>query len=200
MAPAGALDRLERSMRAIQAVHPKSRWPEPEAAVAALIWDVKRAPSLVLMRRSMLVHHYKGHIAFPGGSREREDSSLRDTAIRETVEELGVRSEDIELWGDLDSVTTSDGMTVRPFTGRLNPAAILDPDPGEVGSILTVAVQDLIRIDSERDETRLIDGKLISRPAYSYNGNVVWGATARILAQLIPIARSAWEEAGRPIE
>lgn len=200
MAPAGAFSRLETSLRATRGVHPTSRWPEPEAAVTALLWGSENAPELVLMRRSMHVNRYKGHIAFPGGSREREDGTLRNTAIRETVEELGVKSGEIDIWGELDSVTTHDGMTVRPYTGRLDPAATLDPDPAEVGSILTVKVRDLIRADAERDETRLLDGKLISRPAYSYNGNVVWGATARILAQLIPLARAAWDEAGPPIE
>ncbi|MBI4220538.1 MAG: CoA pyrophosphatase [Chloroflexi bacterium] len=162
--------------------------------MAVLLWGVDSEPSLVLTRRSMQVQNYKGHIAFPGGSREPEDASLTATAVRESVEELGVGATSIEVWGDLDTVYTLDGMPVTPFTGRLSPDALLKPDAREVGSILAIPVSELIRPGAERDESRLVDGRVISRPTYSYNGNVVWGATARILAQLIPIARVAWTE------
>ena len=165
-----------------------------------LLWGQPAAPSLVLMRRSMHVHNYKGHIAFPGGSREPEDASLEATAIRETVEELGVGAGDVDLWGELDTVATLDGLPVTPYFGRLREDAELQPDPAEVGSILTIGVRELIDPSAERDETRLVDGNLISRSSYSYNGNVVWGATARILAQLIPLARGALQETASPVD
>lgn len=168
--------------------------------MAVLLWGQPAAPSLVLMRRSMHVHNYKGHIAFPGGSREPEDASLEATAIRETVEELGVRAADVDLWGELDTVATLDGLPVTPYFGRLHEDAELQPDPAEVGSILTIGLKDLIDPSAERDETRLVDGNLISRMSYSYNGNVVWGATARILAQLIPLARGVLQETTPPVD
>ncbi|MBI4306684.1 MAG: CoA pyrophosphatase [Chloroflexi bacterium] len=186
--------RLEAALRAQKSNHPESRWPQSEAAVAVLLWGLDSEPSLLLMRRSMHVQNYKGHIAFPGGSREPEDASLADTAVREAVEELGVNAKEIEVWGDLDTVYTMDGMPVTPYTGRLRPDVRLRPDPAEVGSILAVPVAELVEPGAERDESRIVDGRVISRPTYSYNGNVVWGATARILAQLIPIARAVWTE------
>lgn len=194
------LDRLEAALRGRRGVCPPSRWPASEAAVAVLLWGDPASPSLMLTRRSMHVHNYKGHIAFPGGSREPEDASLEATAVRETVEELGVAPEDVVVWGELDTVSTMDGMPVTPYLGRLRPDVRPRPDPAEVGSILAIEIARLIDPAAERDETRLVDGKLISRTSYSYNGNVVWGATARILAQLIPLARVALEETGSPVD
>jgi 8-oxo-dGTP pyrophosphatase MutT (NUDIX family) len=194
------LERLEAALRGRQGVRPASRWPAPEAAVAVLLWGRAEAPSVVLMRRSMHVNRYKGHVAFPGGSRESEDDSLEATAARETVEELGVARSDFEFWGELDTVATLDGMPVTPYLGRLRPDARMRPDPAEVGVILDVDVAQMIDRAAERDETRLVDGRLISRPSYSYNGNVVFGATARILSQLIPLARGALEETGARVE
>jgi 8-oxo-dGTP pyrophosphatase MutT (NUDIX family) len=194
------LERLEAVLRGRRGIRPASRWPAPEAAVAVLLWGRAEAPTVLLMRRSLHVNKYKGHIAFPGGSREREDGSLEATAARETVEELGVARSEFELWGELDTVSTVDGMPVTPYLGRLRPDARLRPDPAEVGAILDVGVDQLIDPAAERDETRLVDGRLISRPSYSYNGNVVFGATARILSQLIPLARFALERTGSRVE
>ena len=137
------------------------------AAVLVPFSSADGEPCLVLTRRSQLVRNHKGEIAFPGGIPEATDGSPLRTAVRETVEELGVRESDLTIWGELDSVETSTGFSRR-----------------EIDEVLVVPVATLFAPESARDESRLIEGRLSSRPTYSYNGHVIWGATARIIAQL----------------
>ena len=154
------------------------------AAVLVPFSGTDGEPCLVLTRRSQLVRNHKGEIAFPGGIPEATDGSPLRTAVRETVEELGVRESDLTIWGELDSVETSTGYTLSVFTGRLENFDGTRFSRREIDEVLAVPVATLFAPESARDESRLIEGRLSSRPTYSYNGHVIWGATARIIAQL----------------
>ena len=144
-------------------------------------------PVLVLTRRSQEVRRHKGEIAFPGGIREPSDPSARDTALRETVEELGIALSGLTVWGELEPVETSTGYALTVFTGRLDGLENLRPSRREIAEVLPVPVAALLDESTVRNETRLVAGRLMSRPSYSYNGSVIWGATARIVAQLVAL-------------
>lgn len=154
------------------------------AAVLVPFSSADGEPCLVLTRRSQLVRNHKGEIAFPGGIPEATDGSPLRTAVRETVEELGVRESDLTIWGELDSVETSTGYVLSVFTGRVENFDGTRISRREIDEVLVVPVAELFAPESARDESRLIEGRLSSRPTYSYNGHVIWGATARIIAQL----------------
>ncbi len=142
-------------------------------------------PQLVLTRRTRHVRHHKGEMAFPGGIRESGDPSYLATAIRETTEELGVAERRITVWGELDPVATTTGYELRAFVGELSLEDRPTLSVREVEEVVMIPLAWLLSPASKRDETRVESGKLSSRPTYSYNGNIVWGATARVLAGLI---------------
>ncbi len=82
-------------------------------------------------------------ICFPGGHHdEKFDASYRDTAIRETVEELGIAKEKISTIGCLDMLVTPRGVIVEPFVGVLDIDSLddLDPDTSEVEEVFTLPV------------------------------------------------------------
>lgn len=159
-------------------------------AVMVLFGGDEENPVMILTRRSFNLRTHSGQIGLPGGKPEPGDGSMLATAIRETEEELGVGSEQVDVWGELEPVqTSSTGFGLSVHTGRLKDLERLTPSPEEVDEVLTITMSVVLDPASSRDETRIVDGEAISRPCYSYSGEIVWGATARIVAQVIELLR-----------
>ena len=78
------------------------------AAVLVPIFEAGGSAHLLLTKRTDKVEHHKGQISFPGGGEEPGDTSLLDTALRETYEEIGLEPSSVEIWGRLDEVQPSD--------------------------------------------------------------------------------------------
>jgi 8-oxo-dGTP pyrophosphatase MutT (NUDIX family) len=126
-------------------------------------------------------------MAFPGGGYEPVDDGLRETALREAREEAGVEPGETEVVGRLDDIRTTSRYSVRPFVARI-PDREYVPDMTEVTEVAVLAVEDLVDLsnyDSERrDHPYYGDIRL---HYFRVDGYVVWGATARILAQLLEL-------------
>lgn len=182
------LDDLEALFRERQAEEePRARPGRELAAVFALFVARGEEPAILLTRRSQDVAHHKGEIAFPGGVVEPGDAGLLDTARRETVEELGVRPEDIEPWGALSPVATSSGFLVLPFTGRLVNRGEVSPCADEVDEVFDVPLSTLLDPACVRDISVLEGDVLNRKQGYACEGRVVWGATATILSEVVRI-------------
>ena len=177
---------IEAVLRGRTASQSPADGPQP-ASVFVPFAERDGEAMLVLTRRSQEVRRHKGEIAFPGGIREPADASARETALRETVEELGVAASKLTVWGELEPVETSTGYVLSIFTGRLDGLDGLRPNRREIAEVIPVPIAVLLDESAARNETRLVAGRLMSRPSYSYNGNVIWGATARIVAQLVAL-------------
>ena len=119
------------------------------------------------------------------------DRDLSATAVRETVEEIGVAESEIEVWGTLDPLLTISNFALSPFTGWLSRASDFKVSEREVSEVITVPVSTLIDGSCDRDETRRVDSGYVSRPTYAYNGRVIWGSTGQIVSQLIDCLRQA---------
>jgi peroxisomal coenzyme A diphosphatase NUDT7 len=99
-----------------------------------------------------------GEICFPGGEFDPEtDTTFRDTAIRETIEELGIRKEDISIHGILDTLIGPMGVTVDSFIGTLNltDLSALKYDKEEVEKIFVIPVSFFMDNDPELYHTRM---------------------------------------------
>ena len=163
------------------------------AAVYVLFGGPEDDPELLLMRRSGEVRHHRNEWAFPGGVSEPEDESLTHTALRETVEELGIAPSDLRHWGALDPVNTRTGFIVWPFVGRLVSQETMSLSRREVSEVINVPVEALARAQAGRTIS-IIEGDSISirtTHAYAYNGRIIWGATARIIQQALKVVDMA---------
>ena len=161
-------------------------------SVMVLFTPTPEGPSIVLTRRSQSVRTHRGEIAFPGGKPELEDKSSVDTAIRETEEEIGISRSDIDIWGGLPAVTTvSSGFRLDIHTGLLKNSHTFEPRPGEVSEVFTTPVSHLDNPANSRSERIIRNGQILDRPCYSYEGRVIWGATARIIDQMLGILNSS---------
>jgi 8-oxo-dGTP pyrophosphatase MutT (NUDIX family) len=161
----------------------------------SLIWaavSVVLAPSpdaLLLIRRAERNGDpWSGHMALPGGRREPGDAALLDTAMRETLEELGLRLERSQLIGTLDDVIPRTPVlppvAVRPFVFSLPTRPILVPNE-EVAAAAWVSLDHLL--DPTTYHTARIDVRGAPRemPAYRFEDTIVWGMTERILTGLL---------------
>ena len=197
---------LERALRGRRNLVAQGSVPVAKtAAVYVLFSRHEGAAAVTLIRRSDTVSQHRGEYAFPGGGVEPHDRNFHDTALREVHEELGVPADAIEPWGELSpEMTVTSGFLVVPFTGRLDESAPLSPAPDEVSEVVRVPVASLIDPLSERTISRLAaqpytgdglaaNGGLMIKThrAYAYDGRVIWGATARILAQVISAVQPA---------
>jgi 8-oxo-dGTP pyrophosphatase MutT (NUDIX family) len=131
---------------------------------------------------------WSGHMALPGGRREPGDAALLDTAMRETLEELGLRLERSQLIGTLDDVIPRTPVlppvAVRPFVFSLPTRPILVPNE-EVAAAAWVSLDHLL--DPTTYHTARIDVRGAPRemPAYRFEDTIVWGMTERILTGLL---------------
>ncbi|MHB8104399.1 MAG: NUDIX hydrolase [Dehalococcoidales bacterium] len=164
----------------------KNRRP---SAVLIPIYKNEGQYHIVFIKRTKTVKTHKGQISFPGGMRDKGDATLRETALRESTEEIGLRNEDATILGELDDqITTTSNFIVTPFVAMIPWPYRFKPNKAEVAKIITVPILALLAEGCRRpyiEET--IDGKTEKSFAYYYQGTIIWGATARILNKLLEI-------------
>tara|TARA_A100001011_G_scaffold259717_1_gene268103 strand:- start:124 stop:759 length:636 start_codon:yes stop_codon:yes gene_type:complete len=136
---------------------------------------------VILTRRSMNLKKHSGQISFPGGKFEDEDNSLDATALREAFEEIGIRPENVCLWGSLPSHETVTGFRVFPFIGVLKGYEIQINSAAEVSEVFKVPLQFLLDGRSYSEHFFTWNGEKRSYLAVPYGPYYIWGATARIL-------------------
>jgi len=133
-------------------------------------------------------------VSFPGGARDPEDATTLHTALREVREELGIAPEAVEVLGMLDEIPTTSEFRVVPYVGLLNPGVELHPDAGEIAEVLELPVSDLLVPGLRRTEKRFYRGTERDVYFYDVGRHTIWGATARILSNLLKVisALPAW--------
>lgn len=171
-----------------RSAHGEGNWPE--AGVLVGLTDESR-PRILLGRRAMHLSLHPGEVAFPGGKREREDSTPWDTALRETMEEVGLPAMAIHPLGELQPLITRTGFEVYPCIARIPATPKLLVDPGEFDSVFlprldVFADHGVYRLESMSDgeRTRMV-------PHYQVQGDNVWGVTAAVLALVVNVAYDA---------
>jgi 8-oxo-dGTP pyrophosphatase MutT (NUDIX family) len=147
-----------------------------------------------LTKRPDTMPSHQGEIAFPGGKLdEATDRSLRDAALREAHEEIGLDPSQVEVVAELDSIVTVMGrFLLTPYVGLLSARPELRPDPTEVVSVFDVGIAELLDDATFREErwdvpsgVGVTPGR--GRPIHFFElpGETVWGATAHILARFL---------------
>jgi 8-oxo-dGTP pyrophosphatase MutT (NUDIX family) len=153
------------------------------AVLVPLYLDSGELVAVFTERRPDLRRH-AGEISFPGGRQDRPDEDLRETALREAEEEIGLPRREVELVGALPPTGTFvTGYKIHPFVGVIAPGRAFAPAPAEVAGVLELSLPALRR--SYRSQRLLRKGVPIKTPTYAVDGHLVWGATARIVESLL---------------
>ncbi len=169
---------------------------EREAAVVVPVVEAPD-PHLLFTKRADHLQDHPGQMSFPGGGREPEDGDLRETALREAREEVGLEGAEVDCAGRLDDIRTVTRYSVRPFVARV-PDRTYEPCDQEVAEIAVLplsALTDRDNYDSERRDHPYYGE--IRLHFFRVEGYTVWGATARILVQFLELVTD-WEVPAEP--
>jgi 8-oxo-dGTP pyrophosphatase MutT (NUDIX family) len=153
-----------------------------DAAVLVPMHGWPERPGLVFTERRSDLKRHAGEISFPGGRRD-EGEELLDTALREAEEEIGLSRDNVELAGALPPIGTFvTNYKITPFVGLIEEGMRFEPNPAEVESVLIASLDDLAAGYERRRLVRR--GVPIKTDTYLVSDKLIWGATARILAEL----------------
>jgi len=157
-----------------------------DAAVLLALYGWPEKPGLIFTERRADLRRHAGEISFPGGRTDEIDADLMTTALREAEEEIALTPARVEVVGALPPTSTFvTGYRVHPFVGLVaHPAELgLTPNPTEVETVLTLSLEVLREGYAMRRLVRR--GIPIHTPTYEVEGQLIWGATARILGDLL---------------
>lgn len=165
-----------------------------DSAVLVPIVEQKGELMVILTRRSPHLKKHAGEVCFPGGTAEPGDRSTYATALREASEEIGIGAEECTWLGSLDDSSTVTGFKVRAHVALVEPGAKLVTQDSEVDSVLHVPLSHFLGPHPSYTVFVEAGGLRGKFPLFSFEGHVIWGATARMLANLGRIVRGAPQE------
>jgi 8-oxo-dGTP pyrophosphatase MutT (NUDIX family) len=164
-----------------------------KAAVLIPMVCEKGEMHLVYTRRTDLVHDHKGQVAFPGGAVDDHDRDFEDTALRETYEEIGIPPSEICVLGKLPVFPTITGYVITPIVGLVPWPYDLHVSAEEVSRVFTVPLQWLADPNNREEKDMILFDGRPERVVFfdTYDGEKVWGATARITLQFLKALKVA---------
>jgi 8-oxo-dGTP pyrophosphatase MutT (NUDIX family) len=141
-------------------------------------------PHVVLTRRRADLRRHAGEISFPGGRQDPEDADLSETALREAEEEIGLQRASVRLLGELPAISTfATNYLIHPYVGMVAGPRRWRASQREVDAVLEASLAAIAR---SRTRTRMQRrGFSFDTDAYVLGDELIWGATARILENLL---------------
>ncbi len=158
-----------------------------QSAVLVALMPQDEEVHVLLTRRAQHLNNHKGEVSFPGGRLESGETPLQG-ALREALEEVALDPDTVNVVGCIDSISTfASKSIISPVIGFIPPSLPLVPDPGEVARVFTVSLRDLARSDTYRNEWWMTSRGDINIHFFELDDETVWGATSRMLVQLLDI-------------
>ena len=169
-----------------QTMNKRYRYPAKVRAASVLIplIDGEDGLEVLFTIRALHLKHHAGQVSFPGGKQEESDDDAVAAALRESEEEIGLKSDSIEVVGQLNPYQTISGFQVTPIVGMISKLPTLLIDEGEVSEVFTAPLA--FFLDSNNHITVPVKTKqnqysVHFMPYRNYN---IWGATAAMLKDL----------------
>lgn len=154
-----------------------------ESAVIVLLEETSN--SLVLTQRNFNLKHHPGEICFPGGQWQEGDANFWSTALRELQEELGVDASRVQPVKQLQLEKTLNGWVIHPWLASIMTIDPLIINAEEVVKVITLPMREVRLSSNYKDITIERYGKVVTTCQFTASKDVVWGATARIMKQLV---------------
>ena len=169
----------------------KPEWEARPAAVLVPLYLDSGQWHVLFTQRTQLVETHKGQVSFPGGGVEPGDTSRVDTALREAEEEIGLRREDVTVLGRLDELMTVTQYQITPIVGQFPwpyNFVLSTAELSEVFGVPLAWLADPLNLEIQMREP-IVPGRKIPVYYLRYQGYTIWGATARMLLNLIEVLK-----------
>lgn len=160
---------------------------------------------ILFQLRSKTLTMQPGEISFPGGKREKSDKDFEMTAVRETCEELGIDTDNIEIITEMDTFVAPFNLIIHPFLGMIKDTSLIKINKAEVDHIFMVPLDYFLNSEPDKFYTRVQVIPDESFPyhlipggrdyefrtgdydvlLYNYNGYIIWGITAKIIREFV---------------
>jgi len=163
------------------------------SSVLLLLFPMNGECCISFIKRPHTLRNHAGQISFPGGKYEDSNHDLYFTAKRETAEEIGVNPDLISYLGKLSELYVPvSQFCIHPFVGwsKSTPAFQISHD--EVDCLLIFPLKEFNQPENKMEVERETSSGRIKVPAFFINNEVIWGATAMILSELLEIIDPEW--------
>jgi len=156
------------------------------ASILVVIYG--ESPIVVMTEKPKHMKFHAGEISFPGGKLDSTDSNLLETALRETSEEIGLNIKPDQVIGQLEPVITlNSGFTILPFVSVVDEITPLSAN-AEVEKIFHIPLESFLKtMANDPDPSHNLIQEMYT---FEYQGNIVWGASARVLKQIADMQNS----------
>ena len=154
------------------------------AAVLVPVVNNESQAQIVLTLRSEQLSSHKGQVAFPGGKIDPTDKTASAAAVRETCEEIGIPSHQINVLGKLPLYETGTGFTITPIVASLSPPYVFKREENEVEEIFQVPLSHIVNLAHYHKQSIYWQGVERHFWVLDYKDYFIWGATAAILNDL----------------
>lgn len=156
-----------------------------KAGVLILIYPFSNELIIPMMIRTADPGPHSRQICFPGGQYESRDLNLRQTALRESREEMGIQPELVQIVGNLTQLYIApSNFLVLPVLGWSNVRPEFLPEPKEVESIIELPLKMILDQTNRKTMNKSLHGNSFEIPFFSINTHEIWGASAMILSEL----------------
>jgi 8-oxo-dGTP pyrophosphatase MutT (NUDIX family) len=157
------------------------------AAVLIPLFFKEGEAHMLLTRRTDKVEHHKNQIAFPGGRHDANDINLRETAIRETWEEMGIMHNDIKILGQTDDFLTNTNFMITPYVGFIPYPYKYNLNHDEISNVFEIPLRTLLDPQIFEVKPLIREGIHWKLHYYHCDGLVIWGVTGFLLSNFLSI-------------
>jgi len=165
----------------------------PQASVLIAILNYGKfigSPELIYTQRSSHLSTHSGEVSFPGGKAEKTDLNLFGTALRESNEEMGLKSEDVTELGKLNYLISRHKVEVNPFVASIDQPQTFKPNE-EIQEIFTVPLDFLLDLNNIQRERIERQGDVWQVPTWNIKNQKIWGLTAMITVNFLNVCFDA---------
>lgn len=176
----------------------RAEWDTRPAAVLIPLYQVEGVWHVLFTQRTHLVETHKGQVSFPGGRVDPQDVDRVATALREAEEEIGLRREDVTVLGQLDELLTVTQYRITPIVGTFPWPYDFVLSTAELSAVFGAPLAWLADPRNLEIQYRepLVTGPKVPVYYLRYDTWTIWGATARMLLNLLEVIRPVLESAG----
>lgn len=159
-----------------------------QSSVLVFFYPYNNDVGILLIKRAKDQSVHSGQISFPGGKKEDSDTDLKETALRETFEEVGIAPEKVTIIGSLSKLyIPPSNFDVYPYVGYINYDPVLNTN-SEVEKVLKIKLSEITNPKLLIEKTiKGRDGNRYEVPCYFIQNEIIWGATAMMLSELLAV-------------